>query len=188
MSITDKAIAAAAGLLCCDIAAIRAIDEVESRGAGFDTQGRVKILFEPHRFNAHSGGAYDLSHPHLSYPSWIAGAPSYRRDQHKVLAEAMALDADAALRATSWGRYQIMGDNYRAAGYRTLHAYVEAMRTSEDAHLAAFVSFVRADPRMYRALQKRDWETFARRYNGPAYAKHGYHTKLADAYKRHGGK
>jgi murein L,D-transpeptidase YcbB/YkuD len=34
------------------------------------------------------------------------------------------------------------------------------------------------------ALRSKDWTTFARGYNGPGYAKQGYHTKLAQAYWR----
>ena len=32
-----------------------------------------------------------------------------------------------------------------------------------------------------------EWAAFARAYNGPSYWRHGYHTKLARAYRRHGG-
>ena len=35
------------------------------------------------------------------------------------------------------------------------------------------------------ALKRRDWEAFARGYNGQAYKRHGYHTKIAAAYARY---
>lgn len=35
---------------------------------------------------------------------------------------------------------------------------------------------------MLAALQKKDWKTFARLYNGPAYAQNGYDEKLSKAY------
>jgi len=37
---------------------------------------------------------------------------------------------------------------------------------------------------MAEALRKKDWATFARRYNGPGYAKNSYDTKLKSAYDR----
>lgn len=188
MSLATSDFLAAAAALGCDVAAIRAIDEVESRGAGFDAGGRVKILFEPHRFSLHTSARFDRSHPQLSYPKWKAGSSSYRRDQHKVLEEARALDAAAAVRATSWGRYQILGDNWRATGHHSLQAFEAAMRKNEGEHLTAFVSFVRAHPAMRSALVAHQWAAFARAYNGPAFATHGYDTRLAAAHRKYGGK
>jgi hypothetical protein len=34
------------------------------------------------------------------------------------------------------------------------------------------------------AVRRRDWETFARGYNGPQYRRDGYHRKIAAAYHR----
>jgi hypothetical protein len=33
-------------------------------------------------------------------------------------------------------------------------------------------------------VRSRDWEAFARGYNGPQYRRHGYHRKIAAAYHR----
>lgn len=44
------------------------------------------------------------------------------------------------------------------------------------------MAFIRNDAWMHQALRERNWSEFARRYNGPAYAEHGYHTRLARAY------
>ena len=38
---------------------------------------------------------------------------------------------------------------------------------------------------MHLALQKQDWATFAKLYNGPAYKKNNYDSKLANAYARY---
>jgi hypothetical protein len=177
------------------VAAVLAVDEVESAGAGFDEQGRVKLLFEPHWFHKLTGGIFADSHPALSCPAWNPKSPSYQRDQHQVLAEARALVPapgqssvrvdDAAVQACSWGRYQVMGFNWRLAGARSLAAFEAQMRTSEAEHLAAFVSFVRSHREMLAALQAQDWPGFARRYNGPGYAANRYDTKLAAAFARH---
>ncbi|MCY7315094.1 MAG: N-acetylmuramidase family protein [Rubrivivax sp.] len=37
---------------------------------------------------------------------------------------------------------------------------------------------------MHRALQRQDWASFARAYNGPGYAQNNYDTKIAAEYNR----
>ncbi|MEG6992119.1 N-acetylmuramidase domain-containing protein, partial [Pseudomonas aeruginosa] len=48
-----------------------------------------------------------------------------------------------------------------------------------------FVRFIEADPALLKALKGRKWAEFARRYNGPAYARNLYDVKLERAYARH---
>lgn len=191
MTLTSNDFARAAAALGCDVAAIRAVDAVESAGAGFDAQNRVKILFEPGQFRKLTGGKYNTSHPDLSHP-YDPRDPSYRRDQHDVFGEAAALDYDAAVQATSWGRYQILGSNWRAAGCASLREFERAMRSSESRHLDSFVAFVRANPAMHKALQQRQWLTFALAYNGPRQGEKdngprmakGYHVRIAMEFEK----
>jgi len=56
------------------------------------------------------------------------------------------------------------------------------MSKDEDKHLAAFSNFVCSSPSMKKALQKKDWAGFAKKYNGPEYKKNNYDTKLKNAY------
>ena len=55
-----------------------------------------------------SGVRFDESHSHISTPSWVrnykGGAGEYER-----LAEAIALNREAALKSASWGMFQILG-------------------------------------------------------------------------------
>ena len=182
MGLPRQAIEDAALVLGVDTATILAVDTVESRGTGMDSQGRPKILFEPHVFSRLTARKFDKAHPSISYPKWIPKAPSYARDQHQVLSEARFLDAPAAVQACSWGRYQLMGFNWSLCGFDTLADFEEAMRAGESQQLAAFLRFVVSHPAMLRALQRKDWAGFAERYNGPGYAANNYHVKLANAY------
>ena len=50
----------------CSIAAIRAVAEVESAGAGFDSKGQPKTLFEGHLFYRYTKGKFATTHPPLS--------------------------------------------------------------------------------------------------------------------------
>jgi hypothetical protein len=60
----------AAAALGCEVAAIRAVLEVETGGSGFDRKGRLALLFEPHRFHVLTAGRFTESHPRLSSPRW----------------------------------------------------------------------------------------------------------------------
>ncbi|MBW8814051.1 MAG: N-acetylmuramidase family protein [Caulobacterales bacterium] len=184
--LTDQDLAAAASALGVSIARIRAVDQVESNGRGFHPETRRPvILFEPHVFSRLTSGRFDASHPDLSYPKWgerpYPAAQSQRYDQ---LAAAMALDEGAALQSASWGRFQIMGYNFKPAGFASVRDMVRALVRSEGAHLAAFASLVSHSAGMLAALRAGDWAGFARAYNGPGYAQHGYDQKLKAAYAR----
>lgn len=172
----------AAFALRCDVASIKAVTEVEAPMGGFNKDGTPTILFERHIFRRETGGKFDKNYPHLS--SSKPGGYGTVASQHGRLAEATALDRTAALRSASWGKFQIMGFNYKVAGFSTLQAFVNAMYRSEGAQLDAFVEFVKANPTMHAALRERRWATFARHYNGPNYAINSYDTKLEAAYKR----
>jgi hypothetical protein len=100
------------------------------------------------------------------------------------IGRAYALDPVAALKAPSWGMFQILGENHKACGHDDVKSFVLSMFTSPAAQLRAFVAFVRANPGMHGALVAHDWPKFARAYNGPGYAVYEYDKKMAAAYAR----
>lgn len=183
--LTDEDFDAAARSLGVSPAAIKAVSEIEAPGPGFLPTGEPRILFERHKFHRHTGGRYDRAHPGISNPKWGGYGPESA--QHFRLQQAAALDREAALKSASWGKFQILGENFKQAGFATLQGFINAMYASEADQLEAFVNFIRADKRLHAALKALDWKTFARIYNGPAYATNKYDTKLAAAYKRHSG-
>jgi N-acetylmuramidase-like protein/putative peptidoglycan binding protein len=182
--LSDADLDAAAAELGCERAVIDAVCDVESSGGGFLADRRPKILFEAHAFHTATGGRWDRTNPNISSPTWdrslygASGAHQYDR-----LAEAIALDRNAALESASWGRFQIMGNNYAAAGFANAEALVNAMCDREAAHLGAFIGFCRKNG-LVDALQDHDWPTFARKYNGPGQVAH-YAALLGAAYDRH---
>ena len=181
-TLTEADFQRAARDLGVDVASIKAVTEVEAPMGGFNPDGTPTILFERHIFHRETGGRFSRSHPKISNPS--PGGYGTVSSQHGRLAEAAALDRNAALRSASWGKFQIMGFNHKAAGFPALQAFVNAMYHSEGAQLDAFVNFIKADPAMHAALRDQRWAAFARRYNGPNYAINSYDTKLEAAYKR----
>ena len=177
----DADYAHAAQSLGCTVAAIRAVAHVESAGGGFLADGRPKLLFERHVFHARTGGRFGAAHPAVSSASrggYLGGAREYER-----LRRAITLDRRAALESASWGKFQIMGFNFAAAGHRHVEQFVGAMVSGEAAQLAAFAAFIEAK-KLADALIREDWTAFARGYNGPAFAQNAYDRKIAAAHAR----
>lgn len=162
---------------------MHAFMDVEAAGSGFDSHGRPKMLFEPHVFYRNLTGAKRdrAVKEGLAYKSWKKGA--YPKDSYPRLIKAMAIDETAALKAASWGLGQILGENHRLVGYATPQAMVTAFMADEDKHLEAMVEFLIGN-KIDDDLRAHRWDVVARVYNGPGYAQHGYHTRLAKAYAK----
>lgn len=151
---------------------VRAVDETESRGAGFDKLGRPKMLFEPHLFFRNLAGAERDAAvvAGLAYPKW---RKEYPADSYPRLAKAMEINRDAALKSASWGRYQCLGDHYAMLGYASPAAMVRAFMDDEESHLEGFITFIIASG-VDDDLRAGRYDVFFRVYNGPAYAQNGY--------------
>lgn len=92
------------------------------------------------------------------------GLPQYRR-----LVKAYQLDKNAALQACSWGKFQIMGFNYKNAGYNDVFAFVKAMCSGDPAHIKAFLKFAKSNPVLLEGLRKRVYEKIAEGHNGKSW-------------------
>lgn len=189
--LTEQDFARGATALGVPVAAIKAVFEVEAPKGGFLDDGQVTILPERHWFSKLTGGAFDAKYPDISNPEPGGYGPEGQH-QHDRLAKMVKLDRVAALKATSWGKPQIMGLNHDKAGFPNIQAFINAMSHSEGAQLDAFINLIRNQPLWLSALkygvQTNDWSRFASRYNGKGYAKHDYHGRLAKAYRKHAGK
>lgn len=176
-------IARLAATIGCGEDHLHAVMDVETRGGGFDRYGRPKMLFEPHVFYRNLSGAERerAVHEGLAYRRW--GMKPYPKDSYPRLERAAEINCDAALRACSWGLGQILGENHQMAGYSTAREMVDAFLDDEAVHLAAMVEFI-VSAGLDDDLRREDWRGFARGYNGPGYAKHGYHTKLMRAFEK----
>lgn len=187
---TEQDFANAAALLRCDVAAIKAVADVESSGDGFLKDGRLRVLFEGHVFHKYTRGLYASTHPTLCHPKWTRanyckGNPEQRGAGELARFEAAkALDPEAAMMSCSIGRFQVMGFNFKACGYPSVQAMWSALAVDEAAHLMAFCQFVIAS-KLDGALRNHQWVTFARGYNGPGYATNRYDAKLKEAHKRY---
>jgi hypothetical protein len=178
----------AARELGVEAAAIHAVASVESGGrTGFDGHNRPKIRYENHKFRTHTKHRFDKSHPHLSC---AYGSKNYKlthgakSDQYALLREAFALAPEAAIMACSWGMFQVMGENYKAIGWKDVHQFVLDMFYSEGQHLRAFLGFCRANG-LVPYLKTHAWASFAQRYNGADYASNAYDVKMRNYYNQY---
>lgn len=173
---------AAAKELRCEVGVIKAVFMVEAPRGGFNPDETPVTLFEGHKFHEFTDGLFDVKHPTLSYKGWSRKyyGINWQAEQLR-LQKAIALDRDAAIMATSWGKAQIMGFNYAMVGYPTIQAFVNAMYKDEAEHLKAFVQFVKR-ANLGRFLQSHNWAGFAEGYNGTGYALNKYDVKMANAY------
>jgi len=149
---------------------------VETSGCGYLIDRRPKILFERHIFSRLTNGRFDSDDPDVSQPSPGGYGPSGAH-QYERLESAMLLDEEAALKSASWGLGQIMGENFKNAGFGSARDLVTAMIESEDKQLQAMATFITSSG-MAQSLRDHNWAGFARRYNGPNFAANNYDGKL----------
>ena len=177
-----------------EVPLVRTVYGVESKGSGF-IGVQPKILFEGHVFwrqlqaagldpKALSKGNTDILFPTWNPSSYAGGLAEYQR-----LERAKQINETAALQATSWGLFQVMGFNAESLGFANVQAFVDAMTQSEGQQLDAFGSFITINRYKGKALidwlRSKNWAAFAAGYNGPAYAQNQYDVKLAQAYAQY---
>jgi hypothetical protein len=162
---------------------IWAVTSVETAGCGFLPDRRPKILFERHIFHRLTNGRFDGDDPDISQPTAGGYGPGGAH-QYERLAAAIQLDRNAALQSASWGMGQIMGENFKAAGFANVEEMVAAMVPTEDGQLLAVAKFMLANG-MGEPLRNHDWAGFARRYNGSNFAVNDYDGKLHQFYQRY---
>ena len=183
--ISEQAYQNAAKQLGCEVAAIKAVAEVESSGGGMLPDGKPKILFEPHIFwlELVERGIKPVRSD-ICYPKWQTGKYGSVNAQHGRLERATAINREAALESCSWGMFQIMGFNWGKTGVKSLQEFVNEMYKGEDAQLQLFVNYI-IRVGLADEIQSKRWAAFASQYNGKGYAKNKYDTKLAAAYRKY---
>lgn len=165
---------------------------IESSGSGFDSAtGLIKIQFEPTIFHKQlalkkitstlkflGGTLYDV----IVGNKVLENKVDVQSKEWVAFNTAIAINEDAAYRATSFGLGQIMGFNCVACGFKTAKEMADNFIISEANQLTGMMYFIKSQPKMFNALKACDWNTFASLYNGPAYKKFLYDTKLKNTY------
>lgn len=161
----------------CEPEVLRAIAEVESGGRlafwrlnKADGANIPAILYERHYFSKATQNKYDKDHPDISWPTGYRKKNQLGKKDTKMsdgqvdaddiysdyasaylrLINAYRLDPDAALKACSWGKFQIMGDNHMQCGEKMLANFVKKMCSSETAQIDLLAEFIRNKPRAWK--------------------------------------
>lgn len=169
-------------------AAIKAVTKVESKGNGFLSNGYPKILFEGHIFwkQLESIGLdakkLEKGNEDILYPKWTKKFYKGGLAEYDRLERAKKINEGAALKSASYGAFQIMGFHHTIAGFATVQEFVEAQKTVEG-QVNAFLMFIKGNPSMLKALRSKNWEKFAKLYNGPAYKENRYDFLLKTSYE-----
>lgn len=184
---------------------VRAIAEVESRGDSFLKDGRVKILFERHKFYKYLREALVSSDATRHATASFLGLPLTSSTETLLntvvkryanvcntetggylgggaewdrIATASSIHLEAAFMSASYGGYQLMGFNHVYCNFPTARAMAIAMAQSESVQFTALCDFIKSQSGMWSALRAANWARFAELYNGPAYKENNYDTKL----------
>ena len=179
---------AAATMLRTGVAEIKAVRDVESNGYGFLPNNNLLIRFEGHKFRKNTNGRFDKDYPTISH-RYMPDCPYNKGPMHDYarLKIAMSLNPTAALLSTSWGLFQIMGEEWWRCtnlGIKNVHAFVDFLKLGERQHLLAMGQFV-ISKRIDDELRNHEWDGFAFYYNGENYRDNDYATKLARRYAWH---
>lgn len=189
MPITQQQFQASADRLNVDVNTVKAVAKVESSRGGFDAQGRLTILFEPHIFWKYlwreNIDPRDIKQtdPNLVNPIWDKTLYGKYSDQWDKLLRAREISEDAANLSASFGAFQIMGFNFKMCGFNSAKSYISFLEKSEHNQLEAFCNYL-TKVQLVDELRLLDWRGFAHGYNGKYYWKNQYDLKLKAAYEK----
>ena len=184
-----------------ELAVVKAVNAVESRGKGFFIDGKPAILFEGHVFwrqlnkrNIDPKTLLNDSNKDVLYQKWtrkhyIGGVKEYTRLEKAAAITSSSVVKDAAYSSASWGAFQIMGYHYESLGYPSIDDFVSKMYAHEREHLDAFGKFIKINSfrgrKLIDWLREKNWANFAHAYNGSGYKQNKYDTKLQAAYVKY---
>ena len=185
---------------------LKAFYKVESRERGFNNQGRLTILYEPHIVHRRTKGfltgmkfdwnykGTDLKIP-LSYRFWhnrnrgrfpvkkpIKWHPYMENQMGQWEMLAMAYEVHPnAIEGASYGAFQVLGRWWRELGFKSCVEMLAYMYQGEIYQMDVAIRYLKmSSPKGIQALQEGDWGTLERVYNGGG---HGgrFAIKLRDA-------
>lgn len=187
-----------------ELAAIKAVNDVESGGRGFLVTGLPKILFEGHIFwrqlaarnidpATRLAGNENVLYKKWTKKFYVGGKGEWDRLNKAINAtlpgdssETIKNITEAAYASASYGCFQTMGFHYSSLGYTDIIKFLADMKFSEGRQLMILGKFLKVN-NMVDDLKNKRWAAFALKYNGSGYKDNAYDKKLAAAYKKYAG-
>ena len=158
--------------------------EVESGGKGFDDlTGKILIQFEPSWFRKKvayaPSGAWSVNKVDVQSKEWVA------------FNDAFKINPNAAMESTSIGLPQIMGFHWKLLGYKSVNKMWDDFKRGEYQQVLALARYIKANPKLYSSIKRKDFHSIASLYNGDNYkamakkwGREPYNISLEKAYKR----
>lgn len=181
--LTDEDFRIVAEELGVEIAAIKAVVLIEAgkQMKGFFAPGVPVVNFDNSMYRKCIAKAKGCKGDKgAKVPQGLSG---YALREWTQLTNARRKNSDAANMGTFWGMFQIGGFNYKFCGCKDVDEMVRLMSQSEFSQLELFAKFI-TNAGMLPDLKAKNWAGFARKYNGASYARRGYHTRMAAAYRK----
>lgn len=161
---------------------LRGVIDVEAAGNGFDpATGKILIQFEPHVFKRQSDKWRERASE-----KWATNKVDVQSKEWEAFNNAFRFDPEAAMKSTSIGMMQVMGYHYALLGFKSVGDMWDYAKKSEKNQIELGIRYIKkGNSTMYKALVTGDWAVFAHGYNGPAYKKFKYDTRIAAAVKKY---
>lgn len=166
-----------------------AVCEVESAGEVYAlVNGRREplIRWEGHYFDRRlKNGERDRARK-AGLASPTAGKvknPKSQAARWNLVNRAASINRQAALESFSIGLGQVMTAHWKKLGFVSVDDLIKLARRDAAGQIELMVKYI-DEFGLVDELQRKDFTAFARGYNGPAFRKYKYHTKMAVAYKR----
>lgn len=189
---TQKKIIKAAKQENIDPAWVMAVAHIESAGKAFaHVNGKLlplirweghyfdRLLRENKRAQARAAG---LASPRAQ----AVKNPRTQTARYALLERAMKIDEAAAIQSCSWGVFQVMGAHWKFLNFRSPQHLKETATRGIEGQVDLGIRFIKKN-KLDRFIKSRDFVAFSRAYNGPAFRKNNYHTKLERWYNYYGG-
>jgi hypothetical protein len=155
--------------------ALWAVLSVESGMWGFDRERNIKLRFEREKFKKF------VSEKEYEEFEKLSQGKQKNRDLFEI---AESINKIQAYKSTSFGIGQIMGFHHKVIGYKSVEDMVKDFRQGEDAQVRGFIKFLEKSGAGKHLINK-DWQSFARIYNGPGYEIHSYDKRVEAWYQKH---
>ena len=162
LRITKDQIKKLANSIWLDYASLMAIIETETPGYGFDKlTGKLLIQFEPHYFKRNE--------PFAPSGAWSINKVDVQKKEWEAFNSAFKIDAESAMLSTSIGMPQIMGQNFKACGFKSVGEMWDEFKKGEYHQIHALCQFLLSNKKLYQAIKNKDWDKVAYYYNGASY-------------------
>ncbi|WP_160137227.1 N-acetylmuramidase domain-containing protein [Chryseobacterium sp. c4a] len=175
-AIPNKMYDEAAEELNIEKATMLAIAKQETHKSSFWKEGQATILYERHKMWKHLKEDLHKSKEELNvlnkkYPELVnpnQGGYGLFSAQYTKLEKAKKIDYDSAIKACSWGKFQVLGASY-AGAFSSPRELEEAVNTCEIQQFRLFKGYLKNTNGMTKALRNHEWETVAKLYNGSSW-------------------